>query len=97
MADNGAEYYRRFLEGDEEGLSEIVREYRDALIQYLQTVVFDYHAAEELAQETFFRLLVRKPKYSGRCSFKVWLWAIRRNAAVDWIRQRAKISYIPAE
>lgn len=32
--DNGASSYRRFLDGDDKGLSEIVRDYRDGLILY---------------------------------------------------------------
>lgn len=57
MTDYGAECYRRFLEGDDEGFSEIVRVYRDALFLYLKSVVLDCHAAEELVQDTFFQII----------------------------------------
>ena len=33
--DNGASSYRRFLDGDDKGLAEIVRNYSDGLILYL--------------------------------------------------------------
>lgn len=39
--DNGAENYRRFLRGDEEGIAEIVRAYKDGLIFYLNGYVND--------------------------------------------------------
>ncbi len=32
--DNGASSYRRFLDGDDKGLAEIVRDYKDGLILY---------------------------------------------------------------
>ena len=37
--DNGASSYRRFLDGDDKGLAEIVRDYRDDLILYLNGIV----------------------------------------------------------
>ena len=48
--DNGASSYRRFREdGDESGLIEIIRDYKDGLILYLASIVGDVHTAEELA------------------------------------------------
>ena len=33
--DNGASSYRRFLDGDDKGIAEIVGDYKDGLILYL--------------------------------------------------------------
>ena len=33
--DNGAGSYRRFLDGDDDGIVEIVRDYKDGLIFYI--------------------------------------------------------------
>ena len=88
--DNGASSYRRFLSGDDEGFSEIVREYRDGLQRFLSGFVGNPDTAEELTEETFFRLLIKKPRFRGDASFKSWLYAIGRNVAVDWIRRRRK-------
>ena len=95
--DNGASSYRRFLDGDDEGLAEIVAEYKDGLILYLRTFVSDIYSAEELAEDTFFRLMVKKPRFSGKSSFKSWLYAIGRNATVDYIRHNSRISDTPVE
>ena len=35
--DAGAESYRRFLEGEEDAMLEIVREYNDGLVLYLNS------------------------------------------------------------
>ena len=37
--DNGASSYRRFLDGDDAALAEIVKDYRDGLILYLNGIV----------------------------------------------------------
>ena len=88
--DNGASSYRRFLDGDEKGLVEIIRDYKDGLILYLNSFVADISLAEELAEDTFVKLGIRKPRFSGRSSFRTWLYAIGRNVAIDHIRKESK-------
>ena len=89
--DNGASSYRRFLDGDDKGIAEIVGDYKDGLILYLNGYVKNIFIAEELTEETFFRLIVKKPRFLGKSSFKSWLYAIGRNVAIDFIRHNSKI------
>lgn len=52
--DSGTFNYRRFRDGgDENGLVEIIKEYKDGLIFYLNSIVGNIHTAEELAEDTF--------------------------------------------
>ena len=95
--DNGASSYRRFLNGDDEGIAEIVRDFKDGLILYLNGYVKNIFIAEELAEDTFFRLMIKRPRFSGRSSFKTWLYAIGRNVAADRIRHDSKITNTPVE
>ena len=74
--DNGASSYRRFLDGDDKGLAEIVGDFKDGLILYLKGYVNNIFIAEELTEDTFVRLITKKPKYSGKSTFKSWLYAI---------------------
>lgn len=95
--DNGAGSYRRYLDGDDNGLVELIRDYKDGLTLYLTGITGSFSLAEELMEETFFKLAVKKPKFSGKSSFKTWLYAIGRNAAVDALRKSSKFSGSPAE
>ena len=95
--DNGASSYRRFLEGDDKGIAEIVGDYKDGLILYLNGYVKNIYVAEELTEDTFFRLITKKPKYNGRSTFKSFLYAIGRNVAVDYIRHNSKMLNTPIE
>jgi RNA polymerase sigma-70 factor (ECF subfamily) len=72
--DNGASSYRRFLEGDDNGIVEIIRDYKDGLILFLNRYINNIHIAEELAEDTFFRLVTRKPRFVSNHSFKTWLF-----------------------
>ena len=96
--DNGASSYRRFLEtGDESGLIEIIRDYKDGLILYLNSFVNNIHTAEELAEDTFVLLGVKRPRDKAKGSFKTWLYTIGRNVAIDYLRRNSKRQQISLE
>ena len=96
--DNGASSYRRFREaGDDSGLVEIIREYRDGLIFYLNSIVGNIHTAEELAEDTFVLLGTKKPRDKNKGSFKTWLYTIGRNLALNYLKKSSKIREISLE
>ena len=95
--DNGESSYRRFLDGDDQGMAEIIDSYKDGLILYLNGYASNIFIAEELAEDTFFRLITKKPKFSGKSTFKSFLYAIGRNVAVDYVRHNSKTLDIPIE
>ncbi len=95
--DNGASSYRRFLNGDDGGLVEIIRDYKDGLTLYLNGFVHNIFVAEELMEEVFFKLATKKPRFFGNRSFKTWLYTIGRNVAIDELRRRKRISDAPIE
>jgi len=88
--DNGASSYHRFLKGDDNGLVEIIRDYKDGLIFYLNGYVKNIHIAEDLAEDTFFKLAVKRPAYVARFTFKTWLYTIGRNIALNYLKKAAK-------
>ena len=94
--DHRYENYRRFLDGDEGALAEIILSYKDGLILYLNGFVGDLVTAEELTEETFVKLVLKRPRFSGDASFKTWLYTIARNTAIDYLR-RNKGTSVPLE
>ena len=95
--DNGSELYRRFLDGDDEGLVGIIRDYKDGLILYIYGIVGNIQDAEALAEDTFVRIAVRRPKDRGKASFRTWLYTIGRNIALDHLRKRKRNGTVPLE
>ena len=91
--DYGESSYRRFLSGDKEGLADVMRIYRDGLTLYLTSLVCNISIAEELMEETFVKLYVKKPKFKGKSSFKTWLYSIARFTAVDYMRKHSSLSH----
>ena len=95
--DHGARSYRRFLDGDDNGIIEIIRDYKDGLILFLNRYVDNIHVAEDLTEDTFFKLVSRKPRYTEKSSFKTWLYTIGRNVALSHLRRHSRISQISDE
>lgn len=95
--DHGAECYRRYLNGDDSGIVEMIRDCKDGLILYLNGFVRNIHTAEDITEDVFVKLVTKKPRYSEKSSFKTWLYAIARNAALDHLRKSSKLSDKPIE
>ena len=95
--DNGASSYRRFLEGDDDGIVQIIKDHKDGLMLYLNSFVQNIHLAEDLTEDTFVKLIARRPRFSGKSSFKTWLYSIGRNVALDSLRRNAKAATVSAE
>ena len=85
--DNGETSYRRFLDGDWNGLLEIVTEYYKGLVLYLNTFLNDLQEAEDMVEETLFVLTTQKPEFKGKASFKTWLYGIGRNVTCSYLRK----------
>ena len=54
-------------------------------------VIAENYTAEELAEETFFRLITRRPGFLPKYSFKTWLYAIGRNTALNHLKRAGRI------
>lgn len=93
--DNGEGSYRRYLSGDDQGLVEIIRDYKDGLILFLNGFTHNILTAEELCEDTFVKLAVKKPEFAGRSSFKTFLYTMARNTALDW--KRSHKEHIPID
>lgn len=92
--DNGAGSYRRYLNGDEDAFREIVSEYFDNLVFFIDRLVHDTTAAEDIAIDAFTQLVVNKRRYDFRVSLKTYLFMIGRSRALDYIKHRKKLTMV---
>lgn len=73
--------YRRYLEGDETGLTALVERYGNKLTFYINGYIHDVHDAEDLMIEAFAYITVKKPGIRDGC-FKAYLYKTARNLAL---------------
>lgn len=93
----GEQSYSRFLSGDKKGLEEIIVEYSDELVLYINQIVGNIDLSKDIMTETFVKLYVKKPEYSEKSSFKTWLFSIARFTAYDYIKKNKGISLLSEE
>ncbi|MBQ7474997.1 MAG: sigma-70 family RNA polymerase sigma factor [Clostridia bacterium] len=82
--------YRRYTDGDESALGEIVRAYADAMIFFTATLVKNPSDAEEIVSDAFADLALKKRAFRGESALRTYLYAICRHKAIDLIRKRAR-------
>lgn len=93
--DNGANAsYRRFLDGDDSAFDNIIREYRDNLIFFINRYVHDMMAAEDIAIDAFVELIVHKHRFNFKTSLKTYLFMIGKSRALDYIKHRNKLNMV---
>lgn len=85
--DKDAILYQQFLNGDNNALVSLIDIYKKSLSLYINTFVNDICLSEELMEETFVILVVKKPVYLGKSAFRTWIFAIARNVALDYMRK----------
>lgn len=85
-----AKIARGLRERDMELLADLVERYQHRLVRYLLYLTGKREYAEDLAQETWIRVLQRGSQYNGRQRFDPWLFAIARNLAIDYLRKKRK-------
>lgn len=95
--DGMTECYDRFLRGDLNAFSQIVAENRRGLSYYIFSFVGDFDTAEELTEDVFVKLYLKRPANKKNCSFKTWLYTIGRNMAMDRFRKLRKQNRLSLE
>src|SRR6201992_2228287 len=85
-----AKIARGLRERDMQLVADLVQRYQHRLVRYLLYLTGRRESAEDLAQETWIRVLQRGSQYNGRQRFDPWLFAIARNLAIDYLRKKGK-------
>jgi RNA polymerase sigma-70 factor (ECF subfamily) len=76
-------------EGRESAFRELVRRYERPVFSLVFRLVRDRDTAEDLAQETFVKVLNNIERYRPEFKFSSWLFKIANNVAIDHLRKRS--------
>ena len=80
----------RCRDGDMSAFELLVMRYKDLTIDFIYRSISDYHRAEDLAQETFIRVLKSASGYEPKCQFKNWIYLIATNLCRNEVRNRLR-------
>ncbi len=74
--------------GSEQAYRELVRRYQRPIFSLIYRMVRDRERAEDLAQETFVKVLNALDSYRPEYKFSSWIFKIANNAAIDHLRRK---------
>lgn len=81
-------------EGDESAFAEIVRLYKDRIVNFLYQLTGDYQRAAELSQETFLRVFFKADRYQPIAPLSSWIYAIASNLAKTDLKRRRRMTLV---
>jgi len=74
--------------GKEVAYRELLRRYQRPVFSLIYRMVRDRELAEDLAQETFVKVLNALDRYRPEYKFSSWVFKIANNAAIDHLRRK---------
>jgi len=78
---------KRFQNGDRQSYNELVFRYKDKILNFLYRFMHDIDLAQDLAQETFLKVYIKKDSYREISKFSTWLYTIASNLAKTELRK----------
>jgi RNA polymerase sigma-70 factor (ECF subfamily) len=84
----------RAKQGDMSALHFLYVRFADDVCGYVRSIVRDSHAAEDITQNVFGKLMTAIHKYEPReVPFAAWILRVARNSALDHLRARRQIPF----
>jgi RNA polymerase sigma-70 factor (ECF subfamily) len=79
--------------GDENAFEEFVLKHRKEAVNFALSILKDYHAAEDVVQDSFAIFYVYRERLKDYSTLKSYLFSIIHNKSVDYIRDNNKNIY----
>jgi RNA polymerase sigma-70 factor (ECF subfamily) len=73
--------------GDREAFETLVLRHRIPAIRFAQRYIRDEFTAEDIVQDSFTIIYVKRMAYNTKYSFKTFLYTIIRNKCIDYLRK----------
>lgn len=89
------ELIRQFQGGDDSAYEELVERFKGPLYSFIYRILGDAAFAEDLLQETFYRLWTNKHSYREIARFSTWIYTVAGNLAKTELRKHKIRRWIP--
>lgn len=92
--ESGASSYHRFQNGDQTGLVDLVRLYRDSLLLFINGYVKNMAAAEDILEDVFADLIVKQRRLKDDGAIRAYLFQCGRNRALNVLKRQGRYPQI---
>ena len=83
--------------GDRRAFADLVRRHQDRVFGFLLRMLGSRDEALDLVQDAFLKAWNALPDWRPEARFSTWLFQIARNSALDVLRRRQRVEFIPLE
>lgn len=87
----------RARDGDQRAFGELVRRHQDGVFRFVLRMTGSRDEAMDLTQDTFIKAWQALPRWQPQAQFRTWLFQIARNGALDLLRRRETLQFVPIE
>jgi len=90
------ELVKKFVGGDSASIEELINRHKDKVYNYINMLVKNDALAEDLFQETFFKVIksLKKGKYQDNGRFLSWVLRIAHNLVIDHFRKAKQLNTV---
>ncbi|MES2681635.1 MAG: sigma-70 family RNA polymerase sigma factor [Bacteroidota bacterium] len=94
---NDNELVQLYIDGNEESLAVLLTRHKRKIFSSIIIVVKDHQLAEDIFQDTFFKVIqtLKKGQYNEEGKFLPWVIRIARNLIIDHFRRIKKMPPMP--
>ena len=94
---NDNELVQLYIDGNEESLAILLQRHKRKIFSSIIVVVKDHQLAEDIFQDTFFKVIqtLKKGQYNEEGKFLPWIIRIARNLIIDHYRRAKKMPPMP--
>lgn len=83
----------KYLAGDEEALRFLIERYTNKIFTFVCRYVKDEDIAEDVVQDVFIKMWKNLESFDQEKNFKVWLYSIAKNTALDFLKKKKLVSF----
>ncbi|HET6244103.1 MAG: sigma-70 family RNA polymerase sigma factor [Bacteroidetes bacterium] len=93
---NDHELVSQYLSGNENALETLISRHKSKIYSYILQIVKDHQLAEDVFQDTFFKVIntLRKGNYNEEGKFLPWVLRIAHNLVIDHFRKNKRMPVV---
>jgi RNA polymerase sigma-70 factor (ECF subfamily) len=84
------EIIRSVQQGKVQNFSILIDRYKKKILNFINTMLFDYEEAENLTQDVFIKVYESIDRYQTQGSFQSFLFTIAKNLTLNFIKKRKR-------
>jgi len=93
MEQSDEQLINNYFSGGEESLEILIKRYLKPIYSFSYRYVNNFQDAEDIAQDVFVKIWRNLKKFDKKKSFRIWIFAIAKNACLDWLKKKKAIPF----